>query len=66
MEAERQEVWVTAQRHEIHVSNMTTQHIQNTIKMLKGEGSQPIPDRYFKTRKKWIAVFTKELKRRHG
>lgn len=58
-------IWVTAQRKQIPIQKMSTQHIQRCIKCWNGEGRMNIPEHYLGGKKKWLKVFQDELERRN-
>lgn len=58
-------VWVTANRRQIPVNQMSTTHIQNCIKCWNGTGRVKIPNHYLGGKGKWLGIFNGELQRRN-
>ena len=59
-------IWITADRIEIPLSEMSVNHILNAISCLYDRGSRRIPDIYLgKTKAEWIKIFTSELSKRN-
>lgn len=55
-------VWRTATGRMTPIHFMTTNHINNCISCLKGEGHTEIPNPYHgKTKEEWIYIFETEL-----
>lgn len=58
------EVWITAQRIKIPVSEMKSQHIINCINCWEGKGKLKISNNYLGGKDKWLKIFKKELDKR--
>lgn len=58
------DVWVTASREYIPVSQMSTNHINNCIRCWNGEGQTEIPAGYLGGKEKWLKIFYNELAKR--
>lgn len=56
--------WITANRIQIPVSEMSTTHIKNCIRCFKGLGKSTIPNGYLGGKEKWLKIFNKELLKR--
>ena len=60
-------IWRTASGRETPIEWMTTNHIENALSCLTGQGLMRIPDPYFgRTSEQWIRVFTEELSKRRN
>lgn len=61
----KEEVWITKERKQHRVKEMTTSHIQNCIKCWEGKGLSKIPKGYLGGKDKWLTIFNKELESRN-
>lgn len=61
----KNQIWITANRRQLYVKGMTTQHIKNCIDCWEGRGKSKIPNGYLGGREKWLDIFYKELSGRN-
>lgn len=60
----KHEIWITKERIQIKVKDMSTSHILNCIKCWNGKGFSVIPENYLGGKQKWLEIFNKELNSR--
>ena len=57
--------WLTANRVRVPINEMSTPHIKNTLRCLKGESHNKIPHGWNnKSHDRWIQLFESELNKR--
>jgi hypothetical protein len=59
-------IWKTARGRHIPLLWMTSIHIKNALKCLRGSGELLIPDPYMgRSHREWISIFINELNNRN-
>jgi hypothetical protein len=55
-------VWKTASGRDVPIQWMTTHHIENVLRCIRGEGEMEIPEVYLgRTKMEWMYKFEEEL-----
>lgn len=57
-------VWITTRGQSTPVTQMTTQHIKNTINCWHGNGKTKFPRNFRGGKNKWLGILNRELERR--